>query len=183
MVKLITTITIIVAIIGTAVLFSPVITKKMHPIEFEELVVKYSEEHGVDRNLVFAIIKMESNFKTNATSHKDAKGLMQLMPATAKEMSKKLEITIADDNFEEWLSNPETNINMGTKYIAFLIEKYGNVGIALAAYNAGIGTVDNWLEKGVISSDGSDLQNIPYKETNLYVRKVLRACKIYEKLK
>ena len=56
------------------------------------------------------------------------------------------------------------------------------VEIALAAYNAGIGTVDNWLEKEIIKKDGSDIENIPYKETNNYVRKILRDYKIYEKL-
>ena len=56
------------------------------------------------------------------------------------------------------------------------------IEIALAAYNAGIGTVDNWLEKEIIKKDGSDIENIPYKETNNYVRKILRDYKIYEKL-
>ena len=60
-----------------------------------------------------------------------------------------------------------------------LLERYQNKGVALAAYNAGIGTVDNWIEKGVIQSDGSDIENIPFKETNQYVRKILRDYDIY----
>jgi soluble lytic murein transglycosylase len=63
-----------------------------------------------------------------------------------------------------------------------LLEKYKNKEVALAAYNAGIGTVDNWIEKGIINADGSNVENIPYKETNNYVRKTLRAYKIYEEL-
>ena len=60
--------------------------------------------------------------------------------------------------------------------------KYGNIPIALTAYNAGIGTVDNWIEKGIIKENGEDIENIPYKETNQYVRKILRSYKIYQEL-
>ena len=63
-----------------------------------------------------------------------------------------------------------------------LIEKYENISLALTAYNAGIGTVDTWIEKGTIQEDGSDVENIPYKETNQYVRKILRDYKIYQNL-
>ena len=63
-----------------------------------------------------------------------------------------------------------------------LLEKYKNTEIAIAAYNAGIGTVDKWIEKGIIKPDGSDIENIPYKETNNYVRKTLRNYKIYQDL-
>ena len=64
-----------------------------------------------------------------------------------------------------------------------LLQKYENIELAVTAYNAGIGTVDNWIEKGIIKSDGSDIENIPYKETNNYVRKILRDYKIYRNLK
>ena len=63
-----------------------------------------------------------------------------------------------------------------------LLQKYKNKESALAAYNAGIGTVDNWIEKDIIKADGSDIENIPYKETNNYVRKILRDYKIYNEL-
>ena len=72
------------------------------------------------------------------------------------------------------------NINIGTKYLSVLLEQYKNVEVAVAAYNAGIGTVDNWIDKGIIKSDGSDIENIPYKETNNYVRKILRNYEIYQ---
>ena len=64
-----------------------------------------------------------------------------------------------------------------------LLARYdNNIAIALAAYNAGIGTVDEWIEKGIINKNGSDIENIPYKETNNYVRKILRDYKIYKEL-
>ena len=71
---------------------------------------------------------------------------------------------------------------MGTKYLSILLEKYQSVELAVTAYNAGIGTVDNWIEKGIIKNDGSDIENVPYKETNNYVRKILRDYKIYSNL-
>lgn len=64
-----------------------------------------------------------------------------------------------------------------------LLQKYNNeYEIALAAYNAGIGTVDEWIQKGIIKKDGTDIENIPYKETNNYVRKIIRDYKIYQEL-
>lgn len=58
----------------------------------------------------------------------------------------------------------------------------GNMYLAVAAYNAGIGTVDKWIDQRIIKQDGSDIENIPYKETNNYVRKIIRDYGIYEKL-
>ena len=63
-----------------------------------------------------------------------------------------------------------------------LLEQYGNLELALAAYNAGIGNVNNWVEQGIIQKDGSDIENVPFKETNNYVRKILRDYKIYKEL-
>lgn len=67
--------------------------------------------------------------------------------------------------------------------MAKLLNRYNkNYILAIAAYNAGIGNVDKWLEQGIISSDASNIENIPFKETNMYVRKILRDYKIYERL-
>ena len=80
------------------------------------------------------------------------------------------------------LTDAETNIRIGVKYFSELEQKYGNYQIALAAYNAGQGNVDIWIESGTISKDGSNLENIPYQETNMYVRKVTRDYKVYQNL-
>lgn len=72
---------------------------------------------------------------------------------------------------------------LGTKYYADLLELYdGNALLALTAYNAGIGNVANWIETGVIKNDGTDIENIPFKETNRYVRRILRNYRIYEEI-
>ena len=102
--------------------------------------------------------------------------------AAGKEICKKVDIQINDRELKEKLLEPEVNINLGTKYLAILIERYQNIEIAITAYNAGIGTVDNWIEKDIIKADGSNIENIPYKETNNYVRKILRDYKIYTNL-
>lgn len=105
---------------------------------------------------------------------------MQLMESTALEEAEEVNEQIS---VIERLYNPEINIKIGTKYYAKLIRKYdGNTLLALAAYNAGIGNVDNWIKQGIIKEDGSDIENIPFKETNNYVRKIIRDYKIYQKL-
>ena len=158
------------------------IQKIVYKKQYSEYVTKYANEYNIDENLIYAVIKAESNFKNDAKSSKDAMGLMQLMKDTAKEVSQKINLQIEDDNIEQKLLDVEININLGTKYLSDLIDRYQNIELAVTAYNAGIGTVNNWIEKGIIKSDGSDIENIPYKETNNYVRKILRDYKIYSNL-
>lgn len=151
--------------------------------DYSNYVEKYSNEYGIDQNLVYAVIKAESNFKNDAKSNKEAIGLMQIMTETAKDICKMTNLKVIDDKeLNEKLYNPEINIQLGTYYLSYLVKKYNNVELAITAYNAGIGTVDNWIYTGVLKSDGSNIENIPYKETNNYVRKILRDYKIYSKL-
>ena len=179
------TITAIVLILCMIIAFLNIplrIQKIIYKKDYKEYVQKYAQEYNVDENLVYALIKAESNFNSNAKSSKDAIGLMQLMESTAQDVCKKTDLQISSDELSEKLLEPDININIGTKYLSILIQKYGNIEIAITAYNAGIGTVDNWIEKGIINSDGSNVENIPYKETNNYVRKILRDYKIYTNL-
>lgn len=81
------------------------------------------------------------------------------------------------------LKDIKTNIELGTKYFANLLKYYdNNYYLAITAYNAGIGTVARWIDEEIIKEDGSDIENIPYKETNNYVRKILKNHEIYEEL-
>ena len=174
---------IVIAFIVAIIDIPTKIQKLIYKKEYSEYVEKYAESYNIDKNLVYAVIKAESNFNSNAKSSKDAIGLMQLVESTAKDICKKVDINLTDDELKEKLLDPDININLGTKYLSVLMEKYQNVEVAVTAYNAGIGTVDNWIEKGIIKADGSDVENIPYKETNNYVRKILRDYKIYTNLK
>lgn len=173
---------IILILIVFLIVFKNKIQRIFYPKSYEKFVSMYSDEYGVDENLIFAVIKAESNFQEDAVSHKDALGLMQIMKETAEDVARKYNIEIDFNNSEREILNVQNNIKIGTKYLAVLLEKYKNIEVAVAAYNAGIGTVDNWIEKGIIKSDGSDIENIPYKETNNYVRKILRNYKIYQDL-
>lgn len=151
---------------------------KIYKMDYSQYVEKYSEKYSVDKYLIYAIIKAESNFEEKAVSKSGAQGLMQLMYPTAEELSGKIDIKLNEDNILE----PDININLGTKYISMLIQKYENINLALAAYNAGSGNVDGWIEKGTLKNDGSDIENVPFKETNNYVRKILRDYEIYTKV-
>jgi len=117
--------------------------------DIKELVKRYSKQYGVDYSLVLAILEVESNFDPYAVSHAGAQGLMQIMPITQRE----LEIYSPYD--------PEENLQGGIKYLKRLLDKYKDIKLALAAYNAGPGAVDSY---GGIP---------PFKETRRYVREVL----------
>ncbi len=157
-----------------------IILRKIYKTEYSEYVYKYSKENNIDPLLTFAIIKAESNFNRNIKSTSGAIGLMQLMEETALEEANEINEDII---VTESLYNPEKNIKLGTKYFAKLLKKYNdNYLLALTAYNAGIGNVDNWIKQGIIKEDGSNIENIPYKETNNYVRKIVRDYKIYKEL-
>lgn len=123
----------------------------------DEAVEKASRKYGIDKDLIMAVIKQESDFNPNATSSSGAQGLMQLMPETAKELG---------------VTNPydiEQNIDGGTKYLKSMLELCGNSKqLALAAYNAGLGS----LKKNNVDSveDISKLSN----ETKNYVNKVMK---------
>ena len=163
---------------SSIIIFVIVLTRRIYRKEYTEYVVKYSEQYGVEENLIYALIKAESNFNPNAVSHQNAKGLMQLMDSTAEDLAKKCKINLKDKD----ILDPDVNIQLGTQYLASLLNKYECVEVALAAYNAGSGNVDKWIKDGIIKADGSDIENIPYKETNTYVRKIMRDYKIYKQL-
>lgn len=169
---------IVVIILIVSINFQNTILKIVYPQKYSEYVEKYAKEFEIEEELIYAMIKAESNFKEEAISNKEAIGLMQILESTANEVARQLEKEIT----KEELIKPETNICLGTKYIANLIKKYGNIEIAVAAYNAGIGNVDTWIKEGKIKEDGSDIEKIPFKETNNYVRKILRDYSIYKKI-
>lgn len=151
----------------------------LYPTKYEEYVYKYSEELNIDPMLTFAIIKTESNFDEKIESKSGAIGLMQLMDKTAQEQAKKLKIEYT----KEMLYDPETNLKLGLNYFNMLFDYFNqNYVLAFAAYNAGLGNVQKWIKEGTIKKDGSDIENIPFKETNMYVRKIIRNYEIYKDL-
>jgi len=150
------------------------------PKKYEEVVTKYSQMYELDPYMVYSIIKVESSFDENAESNKGARGLMQITPSTGEWIAEKLKIQEfnSDDLFL-----PETNIMMGTWYFNYLTEKFNNdINLAIAAYNAGPGNVQNWLKDENVSHNGEELTKIPYKETENYVKKFNNAYAQYKEL-
>lgn len=127
---------IIIFIIICISIFKNDILKIIYPRKYEDIVVKYANQYNIDENLIFAVIKAESNFNENAVSHKDAIGLMQIMKETAKEIANDYNI----ENIEttEDILKIDNNINIGAKYLSILYDRYNNIYVAVAAYNAGI---------------------------------------------
>ena len=155
------------------------ILKLFYRTDYSEYVEKYSKEYDIDPLLTYSIIKAESNFNKSALSSKGACGLMQLMDDTAKEVATN---KVMEYESGTTLYNAEKNIEIGVTYFAGLVKQFGNISVALAAYNAGSGNVTKWINQGIIKKDGSDIENIPFKETNIYVRKILRDYEIYKSL-
>ncbi|MEA5085329.1 MAG: lytic transglycosylase domain-containing protein [Lachnospiraceae bacterium] len=146
--------------------------------EHKNLVEKYAKENGLEESLVYAVMFVESRFDENAVSSKGARGLMQISAITGKWGADVLNI----ENFtEESLFDAETNIKIGCWYLSVLFKQYGNnQDTVIAAYNAGSGNVSKWLGDENYSSDGINLYEIPFGETEKYVRKVNIVKKIYE---
>ena len=174
--KIIITLIIICILIGILILPEKIM-KNFYKTTYSEFVYEYSNKYNVDPYLIFAIIKAESGFDKNAISNSEAKGIMQIMENTAVELANELEVEYLEN---ETLFDVEKNIMLGTKYISKLLKEYdGNTILALLAYNAGMGNVENWIEEGIIRKDGTDIENVPFKETKSYTRKILRDYKTY----
>lgn len=150
------------------------------PPEYQGFVKEYSEKYGVPENLVYAVMKTESNFVSSARSNAGAVGLMQIMPDTFKWLTYDC---LRERLGEGMLYNPETNIKYGIYYLAMLYDMYGNWDTALAAYNAGPGNVDEWLNDPEYADEESNtLKKIPYKETRNYIKKINKALDNYNEL-
>ena len=142
--------------------------------------MKYASMYRVDSNLTAAVIKNESKFRREVHSHRGAVGLMQLMPDTAKWIAGQLGDT---EYSEQGLHEPGRNIRYGTWYLSTLQKEfYGNDVLALAAYNAGRGNVQEWIKEKDWPKDFSDIDAIPFEETRDYVRQVLNDQKKYREL-
>ena len=177
--KILLTLIAIVFVLLVILLNFKNIQKLIYRQDYSEYVEKYAKENNMDPLLIYAIIKAESNFDDEAVSSRGATGLMQLMENTAKEIATNEMMEIVTKNS---LYDPETNIKLGVKYFANLLSVFHNEAVSLAAYNAGMGTVSEWINEGIIKADGSDIENIPYNETNMYVRKILKDYEIYKQL-
>ena len=130
--KVLISLAIIIIIIVFLIIFKSPIQKIIYPKTYKEVVSVYKEQYNIDENLIFAVIKAESNFTPDTVSAKGAMGLMQLMPDTAKEIAKQNGIELDETNIEQELCKVNKNINIGSKYLSILLQKYNNIELALA---------------------------------------------------
>ena len=156
------------------------ILKSFYPIKYENQIITYSRRYNVDPYLVAAVIRTESNFDEKAISHTGAYGLMQIMPDTALWIAGNMKLKGFN---KEKSFDPEINVAMGCWYLHDLNSEFnGDLELVLAAYNGGRGNVKKWLQNKEYSSDGKTLNNIPFGETDKYVKKVKINYRIYSKL-
>ncbi|HKH12732.1 MAG TPA: lytic transglycosylase domain-containing protein [Rubrobacter sp.] len=148
------------------------VRKAIYPLRYEETIREASRENGLEPAFVAGVIYAESRFEPDAESHREAYGLMQMLPETAEFVQRR-------SGIEGDFRDPRTNIRLGTWYLGYLDERYrGDERLMLAAYNSGEGTVDAW-----ISEEGFDIaRDIPFKETRDYVERSLEARQEYEDL-
>ena len=152
-----------------------------YPLRHRELIVSTAEEFGLEPWHVAAVVRCESGFWEGAVSSVGARGLMQIMPETGEWLAGKFgeEHSYDDDD----LFDPATNLKYGCWYLSWLMDRFGgDRTVVTAAFHAGQGQVDSWLQKPEFSPDGATLAVIPFASTEKYVRDVLKACEKYQRL-
>jgi soluble lytic murein transglycosylase len=141
------------------------------PLHHDDIIRQQAADKDVDPALIAAVIYEESRFR-DQTSHAGAKGLMQILPSTAHDIARKSGGTafVQGD-----LANPQVNISYGSFYLRYLLQRYGgNEVLAIAAYNAGEGRVDQWIFDARHKGEAFDrARHIPFPETRHYVQQVL----------
>jgi soluble lytic murein transglycosylase len=148
------------------------------PLALETRVKREAGDAGIDPAWAYAIIRAESAWMTDAHSHADAYGLMQLLPGVARQLAKSEKLSY---NRPSDLFDPALNIALGTRYLGRMADRYeGSPWLASAAYNAGEAPVGRWLDaRGALDPDFF-IETIPYKETREYVARVLAFSVIYD---
>ena len=152
----------------------------LFPLIFKEDVQRASSLFHIPSEIIYSIIRQESAFNPRALSPAHAVGLMQVLPSVAREISKQK--AIAFKNSYD-LYNPRKNILIGTAYFQKLTQRYGNhLILNIASYNAGHRPVNKWVKKFSTQDPIEFIQNIPYKETQKYVRLIIRNYILYKAL-
>lgn len=152
--------------------------RSAYPAKYQDDVLRYSKEYGLDPSLTFAVIYTESRFRPAAVSSIGARGLMQITNDTFEwaKWRMKDDSTTYEDLFE-----PAVNIKYGTFILSLLKEEFKSDEVALAAYHAGWGNVKKWLSDLSYSSDGENIDTIPFRDTAWYVPQVQKVQKIYRR--
>jgi soluble lytic murein transglycosylase-like protein len=147
----------------------PYFLRMYYPIKYENAIRKYSRKNGLDPHLMMGLIHQESFYNPRTKSSAGAIGLMQLMPATGRELGSRLFRGFSVGRLE----NPEVNIELGTMHFRYLVDLLGGkVELAIASYNAGQGNVLKWRRAAPGKPMDEFLESIPFSETRTYVKRV-----------
>ena len=143
------------------------------PLAFDTAIKQQAGKQNINPAWAFAITRRESSFMSDANSSAGAKGLMQVLPATAKQVDRRMT--------SKKLLNADDNIKIGTKYLKRLLDRHqGNPILATAAYNAGPHRVKQWLQNTPSLPADMWIETIPFKETRDYVKSVMAYQQIYQ---
>jgi len=154
------------------------ILRIIYPIAYWDLIQKYSSQNGLDPFVIAALMVQESTFVANIRSPAKAVGLMQLEPATARQYARRLGLVYSST----LLTTPESNIRIATAYLADQLRDFGDLYLVLAAYNAGDGRVRRWMQERPELPQEQFIDDIPFYETQGYVRKILSTAEDYRRL-
>ena len=173
---------VLIVLVGTTLvgqLVVPGLSAKIFPLHYQQQIAQVSAEYGQDPYLVAAMVKTESGFDANAKSQAGAVGLLQLMPNTAEWAAGKM---------GKWkgaapvLTEPVDNLELGVWYMSYLGGLYGDGSVlALAAYNAGLGNVDQWIDAAG-GRQSFSISDIPFAETRHYVQRVEHYLELYKRI-
>lgn len=148
-----------------------------YPLPYADTFQRYAEDANISPTWAYGVARSESLFMRDVRSSAGAIGLMQLMPATGKNVAREIQLPYAGLST---LTDPDSNIRLGTSYLGQMAERYGgNQVLATAAYNAGPHRVDAWLPQSGEIDARAWIENIPFNETRAYVRRVLAAETIF----
>lgn len=158
---------------------APAAVALMYPRAWRSTVEQWASTNGVDPFFTWAIMRRESAFKPDVTSVANARGLMQLIPPTARQIAVELKAGPVDP---DELYAPEMNVKLGTWYLSQLFRRLSHPGLVAAAYNGGPGSVMKWVEKRRTQPFDQWIEEIPFKETRGYVKQVVADFFIYQAL-
>ncbi len=149
------------------------------PLTYWDLIRKHAAARNLDPYLVAALIGQESTFDAGVRSSANAWGLMQIVPATGRQLARSLGIRRFTTSM---LTDPETNVRMGTLYFSRLVQQFGGTYYALASYNAGENRVVRWKAERPGLDEDEFIDDIPFPETQNYVKRILGTAEDYRQL-
>ena len=156
----------------------PDVLRVIFPLDYWPLIKKHADLHRLDPFLMTALIAQESTFTADVRSSANAVGLMQLIPSTGRSYARKLGVRYS----VRILTQPETNIRLGMRYFKDLMDRFGAHHYALASYNAGESRIAQWIAERPGYDQDEFVDDIPFPETQNYVKRILGTADDYRRL-